>query len=120
MAGASQPNKSPVVTELHYPPDDTLKEDPLFHQNIKLPCSNQSKDHQSNSDCEPQERGERRRSARPRSASGRSGRSRSRGRNAAPKTPSNPCRSYEEIGFCIRGVHVTITTTGIGLLILRL
>lgn len=30
MAGPSQPNKSPVVTELHYPPDDTLKEDPLF------------------------------------------------------------------------------------------
>lgn len=35
MAGASQPNKSPVVTDLRYPPDDTLKGDPLFHQNIK-------------------------------------------------------------------------------------
>lgn len=46
-----------------------------------------------------------RRRSQDRPSSRRGGRSRSRGINPPAKTPNNPCRNYEEIGFCFRGVH---------------
>lgn len=94
MAGSSQHNKSPIVNKTNYPLDRELESTPIFHQGIDL-----GEDHLQNSSHHSHTR-----SSRPSSTDRRRPRSQSRNRSARPKTPNNPCRSYNDIGYCIRGV----------------
>lgn len=94
MAGSSQHNKTPVVNKVNYPSDRELESTPIFHQEINL-----EEDHLQNPSNHRHTR-----SSRPSSNERRRPRSQSRNKNSRPKTPNNPCRSYNDIGYCIRGV----------------
>lgn len=94
MAGPSQANKSPIINKLNYPPDAELEAGPIFHQEINLEEEElRDPPHHSKT-----------RSSRPLSTDRRRPRSLSRTRSSRPKAPNNPCRSYNDIGYCIRGV----------------
>lgn len=94
MAGSSQQNKSPLVNNMNYPPDRELESASIFHQEIDL-----DEEHLENPPTPSHTR-----SSRPSSSDRRRPRSQSRTKNSRPKTPKNPCRSYNDIGYCIRGV----------------
>lgn len=92
MARSSQPNVSPI--KLTCPSEDDQQDESYFHQDINIGEEEATRNPNKNKS----------RPSRPSSTDRRRPRSLSRHRGQKAKTPTHPCRSYNDIGYCVRGV----------------